>query len=177
MWIPDDWEKQFMRKLYCGGTFCFDYQKAGYMEQAAADYRAVLLGSPDRFLQRSNGVKLNDRVIYIGPFYFESDGMQDREIVQSEMHMVRTCTDAVFLLDGAGCPGTVCELTMAGMLGKNVHLFYVRRPDDQETESTLHTPCWYPVLHSCMINEHTKLYECNSIQDAVEKIQALVQTW
>ena len=166
-----------MRKLYCGGTFNFDYRQADYCEQAAADYRAILLGSPGLLLQRSAGVKIRSGIEYVGPFYFESDGMVDVDIVQSEIDMVRQCTDAVFLLDEAGCPGTICELTMASMLGKTVHLFYLRKPDDEETESSLHTPCWYPIIHSSIMNEHTCLYECNSTHDAVNRIQALLDTW
>jgi len=166
-----------MRKLYCGGIFDFDYRQADYRERAAADYRAILLGSPDRLLQHSGGVKIHNGAAYIGPFYFESDTMADVDIVQSEIRMVRQCTDAIFLLDGAGCPGTICELTMASMLGKRVHLFYLRKPDDTETESPLHTPCWYPILHSRIINEHTRLYECSSTQDAVDKIRTLLDSW
>lgn len=30
-------------KLYCGGTFGFDFLESDYKEKAAADYRAVLL--------------------------------------------------------------------------------------------------------------------------------------
>ena len=45
-----------MKKLYYGGIFNFNYQQAGYREQAAADNQAILLGSPDRLLQRSDGV-------------------------------------------------------------------------------------------------------------------------
>lgn len=166
-----------MRKLYCGGTFNFDFRQADYREQAATDYRAILLGSPDRLLQRSSGVKIHTGAEYVGPFYFESDGMVDVDIVRSEIDMVRQCTDAVFLLDEAGCPGTICELTMASMLGKTVHLFYLRKPDDEETESSLHTPCWYPIIHSSIMNEHTCLYECSSTHDAVNQIRALLDTW
>ena len=166
-----------MRTLYCGGSFNFDYQQADYRTQAASDYRAILLGSPDRLLHRSNRVMLNAEVAYIGPFYFESDSMADRDIVQSEIDMVRACTDAMFFLDEAGCPGTICELTMASMLGKRVHLFYIRKSDDQETESDLHTPCWYPILHSSSINSNTHIYECRSKADAVNKIRTLIQSW
>jgi hypothetical protein len=89
--------------------------------------------------------------------------------------MVRNCTDAIFLLESAGCPGTVCELTAASMLGKRVHIFYLR--DEGETESLLHTPCWYPILHSLSVNENTSIYECKDLDDAVEKIVATVRKW
>lgn len=166
-----------MKKLYCGGMFHFDYQQADYHKQASLDYRAILLGSPDLLLQRSDGVRLNAGTEYIGPFYFETADMVDRDIVQNEMNMVRRCTDAVFLLDAAGCPGTICELTMASMLGKRVHLFFLPKSNHEETESTLHTPCWYPILHSSIINEHTRLYPCGSIPDAINQIRALVDAW
>ena len=165
-----------MRKFYCGGSFGFDYLQPNYQEQAAADYRAILLGSADLLLQRSDGVLLNAETLYIGPFYFESDGMLDRDIVKSEMDMVKNCTDAIFLLDNACCPGTICELTMASMLGKRVHLFYLRKADDEETESSLHTPCWYPILHSSIINENTRLCACGSLEDALDKMRRLLES-
>lgn len=166
-----------MKLLYCGGTFGFDYQTADYREQAAGDYRAILLGSAERLLQRSDGVQLNAQTRYIGPFYFESDGMLDTDIVRNELEMVRQCTDAIFLLDQAGCPGTICELTMASILGKRVHLFFLRKGDDEETESTLHTPCWYPIVHSRIINDQTSVYECGSMEEAADKIRSLVHSW
>jgi hypothetical protein len=164
-----------MKKLYCGGRFHFDYLLDGYRENAAKDYRAVLLGNVDSLLKRSGGVQIHENTEYIGPFYFETDGMQDRDIVQVEWEMVRNCTDAIFLLESADCPGTVCELTAASMLGKRVHIFYLR--DDRETESLLHTPCWYPLLHSISVNENTSLYECKDLDDAVERIVATVRKW
>lgn len=166
-----------MRRLYCGGSFHFDYLQPDYRQQAASDYRALLLGSPDRLLQRSDGVRLTDCVLYVGPFYFESDGMVDVDIVQRETDMIRQCTDAVFLLDEAGCPGTVCELTMASLLGKGVHLFYIRKSDDRETESDLHTPCWYPIRHSSIVNSRTCVYPCRDRADAAAQIRALINSW
>lgn len=144
-----------MKKLFCGGRFYFDYQLPDYQEKAANDYRAILLGGPEHLLRKSDGIQLHEGLEYIGPFYFESDGMLDKDIVRCEISMIERCTDALFLLDGADCPGTICELTMAGALGKDVHIFYIRRPDGEETESSLHSPCWYAIVHSCLLNVHT----------------------
>ena len=164
-----------MKKLYCGGRFHFDYLQDGYREAAAKDYRAVLLGDVDCLLQRAESVPIHENAEYIGPYYFETDGMQDNDIVEAEWEMVRNCTDAVFLLEAADCPGTVCELTAASMLGKRVHIFYLH--DERETESMLHTPCWYPILHSVSVNENTRIYECQSLDDAVCKIIKTVSQW
>ena len=164
-----------MKKIYCGGRFDFDYLKDGYKDAAAKDYRAVLLGDEELLLKRSASVKINEQTEYIGPFYFETDGMQDVDIVKSEWEMVKECTDAIFLLDEAACPGTVCELTAASMLGKRVHIFYIRKGDGEETESSLHTPCWYPIIHSLTVNENTSICECKDYEDAADKINALVR--
>lgn len=166
-----------IHRIYCGGRFCFDYLDADYRIRAAEDYRAQLLGDPALLLQHSEGVPLHAKALYTGPFYFESDGMVDTEIVRSETEMVRSCTDAIFLLDDAACPGTICELTMAGMLGKAVHIFFIRRADGEETESALHTPCWFPILHSCQVNPGTRLYPCASPAEASERIRALIAQW
>lgn len=166
-----------MRQLYCGGAFPFDPRNDDYLQRAADDYRAILLGSRDLLLQRSPGVPLGAQVTYIGPFYFETPDMQDADVVRNEMEMISRCTDAIFLLDDAACPGTICELTAASMLHKRVHIFYLRRADDQETESTLHSPCWYPILHSGLINADTSVCACSDYPEAVRRIAGLVRSW
>ena len=164
-----------MRKLYCGGKFHFDYLLNGYVENAARDYRAVLLGDVKHLLYPGADLMIKEDMEYVGPFYFESDGMRDRDIVRTEWKMVQDCTDAIFLLESADCPGSVCELTAASMLGKRVHIFYLR--DESETESMLRTPCWYPIIHSIFINDNTRIYECKSLDHAVEKIVSTVRGW
>lgn len=166
-----------MITLYCGGSFCFDYLDSNYLENAEKDYRAMLLGHRDLLLHRSDGVAISPNITYIGPFYFEADGMTDEDIVRIESDMVRRCTDAIFLLDDASCPGTIGELTLAGASGKRVHIFYVRRSDSEETESTLHTPCWFPILLSQLINPNTNLIECSSVEDAVSRIISTIGSW
>lgn len=166
-----------MRKIYCGGAFNFDYLNDGYREYAERDYRAMILGGANLLLERNECVKINENVEYIGPFYFETDGMKDHDIVQSEWDMVKNCTDAIFLLDGAGCPGTVCELTAASMLGKRVHIFYIRKADGEETESDLRTPCWYPIIHSLTVNANTCIYGYDSIAEATRAICDTVEKW
>ena len=166
-----------MRQLYCGGAFPFDPRSADYCRLAAGDYRAVLLGSRELLMQRSAGIPLNRRTTYIGPFYYETPDMRDVDIVRDEMEMIRRCTDAVFLLDDAACPGTVCELTAAAMLHKRLHIFYLRRDDDQETESALHSPCWYPIIHSTIINTATSIHACHDYVEAVRRITELVRSW
>ena len=166
-----------MRKIYCGGSFKFDYIYENCKIKAEKDYRSVLLGCEELLLKYSEGIRINGNVEYIGPFYFETDGMQDGDIVRTEWKMVQSCTDAVFLFDEASCPGTVCELTAASMLGKRVHIFYIRKSEGEETESTLHTPCWYPIIHSIAVNKHTCIYEYKSIDDAVAGICDMVKKW
>jgi len=166
-----------MRKLYCGGRFYFDYLQDGYTAQAAEDYRAKMLGDVRLLLQRSDGVRLGDDLEYLGPFYFESDGMTDTDIVRAESDMVERCTDAIFLLDEAGCPGTICELIYACTLKKRVHIFYIRKGEDEETESLLHTPCWYPVIFARDICGSADVYQCSDLSDAQRQILALTDGW
>lgn len=133
-----------MEYVYCGGRFHFDYLEAGFREKAALDYRAVLLRDVDLLLQNAGPVKLSEGLTYVGPFYFQTDGMLDRDIVAAEREQIRSCTTAVFLLDGGPCPGTIAELVCAASLGKTLRVCYLR--DERETESTLASPFWYPML-------------------------------
>jgi len=165
------------RIIFCGGTFCFDYREDGYEEIANKDYRVVLLGSVDALLKPNgtSGVKLYDGVTYVGPFYFETESMKAEDIIRCEKEMIESCTDAVFVLDDAACPGTIAEVMNANFLGKRLHLFYIWHANDEETESELHTPCWYPILFCRMTNKEVNLYPCSSVEDAVCKIQSFVK--
>lgn len=113
---------------------------------------------------------------YVGPFYFETESMKAEDIIRCEKEMIESCTDAVFVLDDAACPGTIAEVMYANSLGKTLHLFYVRHKDDEETESGLHTPCWYPILFCRMTNKDVNLYPCSSIEEAANKILSSVES-
>ena len=165
-----------MKKLYCGGTFPFDYQNDDYRLQAEQDYRARLLNGANRLLQRSDGILLRDDLMYIGPFYFEAPEMVDTDIVRSEQQMVENCTHAIFLLDDACCPGTITELIAATFLKKETAVFYIPRPDNEETESSLHSPCWYPILFSRLQNPNTQIFACHSREEAAEQILEYLKT-
>ena len=85
-------------------------------------------------------------------------------------------SDAIFLLDDAACPGTIAEVMYANSLEKTLHLFYVRHKNDEETESELHTPCWYPIQFCQMTNRSVNIYPCSSVEDAANKIQSFVES-
>lgn len=164
-------------RIFCGGTFCFDYCEDGYEDMATKDYRAMLLGSVDVLLKpkEADGVKLCDGVTYVGPFYFETERMKAEDIIRCEKRMIESCTDAVFVLDEAACPGTIAEVMYANSLGKRLHLFYVCHKDDEETESELHTPCWYPIQFCQLANKFVNLYPCSSVEEAVCKVLCFVR--
>lgn len=166
------------KKVFCGGTFCFDYRKDGYEVVAAKDYRARLLGSVESLLQPkgADGVKIYDDIVYIGPFYFETENMEAKDIICCEKEMIEACSDAIFLLDDAACPGTIAEMMYANSLGKTLHLFYVQHKEDEETESELHTPCWYPIQFCQMTNRSVNLYPCSCVEDAANRIQSFVES-
>ncbi len=159
-----------MNKLYCGGNFNFDFLNSDYREKAKNDYRSVLLGSENLLLEKHDFVQVKENLRYIGPFYFESEGMVDELIVDSEIKMIRECTHAIFILDGGCCPGTIAELTLASDLNKYIEIFFIKRADNEETESRLHSPCWFPIIMSKINNPNTKITCCSSYQDATEKV-------
>ena len=165
------------KRIFCGGTFCFDYRKEGYEVMAAKDYRTKLLDSVDALLKPkgTDEVRISGGVTYVGPFYFEAESMKAEDIILCEKKMIESCTDAVFLLDDAACPGTIAEVMYANSLGKTLHLFYVCHKDDVETESELHTPCWYPIQFCQLTNKFVNLYPCSSVEEAVCKVQFFVK--
>ena len=164
-----------MKKLYCGGAFTFDVRNADYLKDAQKDYRTSILKDVELLLQYSSGVSLENDLSYIGPFYFETENMRDVDIVSVESEMIRRCTDAIFLLDSGNCPGTVAEMTLAACLQKRIHIFYVRQQDDQETESELHTSCWYPILLCSQMNTVHTLCACTDADDASGRIEDFVE--
>ena len=139
-----------MEYVYCGGRFDFDYLDADFEKKAEEDYRAILLNDVSKLLRNSGTVILSSRMAYIGPYYFESDGMLDRDIVEVEKRQIERCTIAVFLLDNSPCPGTIAEMVYAAELQKRVRIFYVR--NENETESALRSLFWYPMILCSEIN-------------------------
>lgn len=164
------------RRLFCGGTFCFDYKCEDYRSQAQHDYRVSILGDVDSLLKYSeDGVLICKGIRYIGPFYFETDGMEAEQIIEKERQMIEACTDAIFVLDEAACPGTITEIIYASSLRKNLHLLYIKYGDDVETESPLHTPCWYPLLFCMQTNgARTHLHSCRNSQDIRLKLATVL---
>ena len=165
-------------RIYCGGTFCFDTREEGYEVKAKDDYRAELLGSVKVLLKKKDvdGVRIGPNVVYIGPFFFETDDMVAEDIVMCEKQMIESCTDAIFVLDSAACPGSISEMIYANVLRKEIHVFYIQKDENTETESHLHTPCWYPILFCQMTNRHVHLYPCSDDEDAKHKVLKFVQS-
>lgn len=165
-------------RIFCGGSFCFDYRKDGYEVMASKDYRTKLLGSVETLLRPKDtgGVKISENKTYVGPFYFEVEDMEAESIINCEKKMIESCTDAIFLLDDAACPGTIAEVMYANSLGKTLHLFYVRHQANEETESELHTPCWYPIQFCKMTNSAVVLIPCFSVEEGVNRILSFVES-
>lgn len=166
-------------RIFCGGAFRFDRRRADCLDMIPKDYRSILLKDPALlFADFDEGdTMLSPHVDYVGPYFFTTDKLSGEQIILKEKEMIERCTDAIFLFDAASCPGSVTELMQAAMLGKCLHLFYIQRGDDDEIESALHTPCWYPILYSQLTNEHTLLHRCHSYEEGVEQILELVKSW
>ena len=99
--------------------------------------------------------------------------MKDRDIVHTEMAQIERCTTAVFLLDGADCPGTVGEMVYAASLHKRLRVFYIQ--NEKETESTLRSPCWYPMLLCQQIDAaQVELIACANLAEARDRIAQLL---
>ena len=158
-----------MEYVYCGGRFDFDYLDADFEKKAEEDYRAILLNDVSKLLRNSGTVILSSRMAYIGPYYFESDGMLDQDIVETEKRQIESCTVAVFLLDHSPCPGTIAEIVYAASLQKSINIFYVK--DENETESALCSPFWYPMILCGKIDSaEVDIVACDSLSQAHDEI-------
>ncbi len=163
-----------MEYLYCGGRFDFDYNDAALEKKVAKDYRAILLNDVNKLLNNSDVVVLSSRLAYIGPYYFETDGMLDQDIVEMEKRQIERCTVAVFLLDNSACPGTIAEMVYAASLQKRVFIYYVK--NEKETESALHSPFWYPMILSSKINSYdVDLIACDSFSEARDNVLKMIK--
>ena len=166
-----------INKLYCAGAFSFDYLEKNYKKKEKMDYRAKILGNINLLLAKQDYVILKPNLYYIGPFYFETDGMIDELIVKEEIKMIKNCTHIIFLLDSGCCPGTIAELIFAVNLKKDISIFYIKRKDNEETESDLHTPCWFPIIISKLNNKNTKIIRCKDYNEATKKIKKYIENF
>ena len=128
-----------IHRIFCGGPFAFNSRSEDFLEQAENDYRAMLLGGAIHLFKPivEEETWLNPHVVYEGPFFFHTDKLGADGIIQLEKEMIERCTEAVFLLDHARCPGSIAELMEATSLRKNIHLFFVTLSDNEEIESWL----------------------------------------
>lgn len=117
----------------------------------------------------ANWLSKKDDVSYLGPYYFETDNMAADDIVAIELDMIDRCTDAIFVLDKADCPGTVTELLYAATKKKRIHIFYKEYPLHDETESELHTPCWFPI-HAANKLANVTMYKYNDYNSLAQLI-------
>ncbi len=175
-YLKDEYKRQTIpKRVYCGGRFDFDYPDEGYEQKAAEDYRAILLKDVGLLLRKSDSVRVSENLEYIGPFYFETDGMLDRDIVETEMTQIQNCTLAVFLIDEHPCPGTIAEMIYAASLQKEMSIFYVQ--DREETESVLLSPHWYPLILCQKINHiNIQITPCEDFSEAKNKILEYLYT-
>lgn len=158
-----------MDYLYCGGRFDFDYRDAYFEKKAAKDYRAILLNDVNKLLSSSDTILLSNSMAYIGPYYFETDGMLDQDIVETEKRQIERCTIAVFLLDNTPCPGTITEMVYAAALQKRVRIYFVKNTN--ETESVLQSPFWYPIILCRKIDSSdVNIIACDSYDEARDGI-------
>ena len=158
-------------KLFCGGKFHFDYLNDNYLEAAKNDYRNFILKDVELLLKRQNYVEISSKIDYIGPFYFETDGMIDKEIVENEMKMINEATHIFMLLEDGLAPGSVSELIYASTLKKNISIFYIKYEESEETESNLHSPCWYPIIMSnILVKYKCDIIACKDYKDAINKV-------
>jgi hypothetical protein len=158
-----------MERIYCGGRFCFDFLNEDFESRAAEDYRTHLLGDVSLLIGNDRSVRLSDNLEYVGPFYCQTDGAVDGDIVAGEMRQIEECTYAFFLLDDCGCPGSITELLYAAYRKKRIVIYYVI--DERETESRLFSPCWYPILHCQQVNGAlTEVVPCIDLAEAGRRI-------
>ena len=158
-------------KLFCGGKFHFDYLNTNYINDAKNDYRSIILRDVNLLLNKQNFVSISPKIDYIGPFYFESDGMIDKDIIENEIKMINEATHIFILLEDGLAPGSISELIYASSLNKYIDIFYIKYDENEETESNLHSPCWYPIIMSQLVNnKNTNIIKCDSYKDAVDKI-------
>ena len=166
-----------IHRVFCGGPFAFNSRSEDFLVQAEDDYRSMLLGGATNLFQPVVGseVWLSPNVVYEGPFFFHTDRLGADGIIQVEQEMIGHCTDAIFLLDHARCPGSIAELMEATYLHKETHLFFVTLSDNEEIESWLHTPCWYPILLSQSLNPNTHLHPCHTLDEAKNSLLKFVR--
>ena len=158
-----------MEYIYCGGRFDFDYRQIGYEKKAAEDYRAILLKDVNKLLNPADTVVLSDNLSYIGPYYFETEGMLDLDIIETEKRQIERCTVAVFLLDHSPSPGKIAEMVYEEKKKKKIKIFYVK--EENETESTLQSSFWYPMILCGKINPAgTNIQSCDSFSEGRAEI-------
>lgn len=156
------------RTFYFGGQFNFRYKDYSE-ENIANDYRSKILGDYKKWLNepKERYVKINDNNYYVGPFYF-CESTDGEKIVNYEYDSVLLATDCFFVLSNESAPGTVTEIITASMVGKSVHIFYVKKDIPKEEVNTeFKSDLWYPITFAKNMSTYAEIHGFDTYEEAV----------
>lgn len=147
-----------MKKVYMAGKFNkSDERHLGLAMRLRNDWRANLLGNPDRLVNAADNVQLNDKYAYCGPFYCEqaSNGnftsTDCKTVVSAERAAVDNCDVFVATLDENYSPGTIVEIGWALNAHKDVWILYRA----QDSKYTIKSEHWFAIADAQMRDSRT----------------------
>ena len=163
-----------MKKIYFAGKFNLDPDESLPLSaRLGADFRALVLRSPERLVLASDGVMLTENALYAGPFYCEaaSDGEYTstdcRVVLEAERRAVLGSDVYVAVLGADFSVGTVVELGWALGADKEIFIIYKKEP----SRYTIASEYWFAIADALARSQKVRVYPYESESELLDIIE------
>lgn len=140
-----------MKKVYFTGKFNLNKDKTLELsERLKNDYRALLLGDSKLMTKTIKDLKLNENIIYSGPFYCEEASNGDftstdcNVVLNSKYDYVKNCDLFVVVFDQRFSVGSVVELDWALQLDKEIIILN----QEEDSNYTIKSDYWFSICNA-----------------------------
>ena len=164
-----------MKKIYFAGKFNKKKDnKLPLSERLKDDYRSIILGDPKKITYAKNDLKLNDNIIYSGPFYCEKASNGNftsndcKTVLLEEYNSVKNCDIYFVVFDDNFSAGSVVELGWAIELNKEIIIFY---KNEEKSSYTIKSDYWFPITNAMVKTNKIKIYKYEDIKEVIEMIK------
>lgn len=162
-----------MKKIYFAGKFRKKRAKS-LAESLVLDYRAILLGSSELLTKYTKDLCIQNKFVYMGPFYCEQASNGDytstncNDVLRAEYNAVKNSDLCFFVFDQSFSVGSVVELGWALQQNKEIVILYKKEASSYNIKSEY----WFAIADAMQKSKKIKII---SYETENEKLSAIAK--
>lgn len=138
-----------MKKIYFAGKFNKHKDNTLSLEnRLKEDYRSKLLGSSKLLTYHQENLIIDNKFIYIGPFYCEQASSGNytstdcQDVLMAEYEAIKNADQIIIVFDNSFSVGSIVELNWAINHQKEIIILY----QEEESSYTIKSEYWFAIL-------------------------------